>query len=112
MIKSIYNCYLLYSFSLFGIVGMQIDNTLILADNNFAYIKEDAIRSAKIMTKNRKHLTFIHSLKFNDAQIKLNLNKIVLIKESYVGGILPVIDYITDSTNFREIIRNKLSPKE
>lgn len=46
---------------------MQIDNTLILVNNNFASIEEDAIKLAKILTKNRLYFTFAHFLKFNSA---------------------------------------------
>ena len=67
IIESIYNLCIFYSLSSFGIVEMQTDNTLILADNNFASTKENAIRLAKIMTKDRKRLTFAHPLKFNGA---------------------------------------------
>ena len=112
MIESTYDPCLLYSSSSFGIVGMQTDDTLILADNDFASTEEDAIRSAKIMTKDREHLTSAHSLKFNGAQIKLDSNEIVLTKESHVGGILPVTDHVADSTSSRGITRKKLSPKE
>ena len=67
MIESTYDPCLFYSSSSFGIVGMQTDNTLILADNDFASIDDDAIILAKIMTKDKEHLTSAHSLKFNGA---------------------------------------------
>lgn len=47
----IYNLYLLYSFGPFGMIGIQTDNILILANNNFAGKKKSAIQIAKIMTK-------------------------------------------------------------
>ena len=112
MIESTYDPYFLYSSSSFGIVGMQTDDILILADHDFASTEEDAIRSAKIMTKDREHLTPAHPLKFNGAQIKLDLNEIVLTKESHIEGILPVTDHAADSTSSRGITRKKLSPKE
>ena len=99
IIESTYNPYLLHSNSSFGIVGMQTDNILILADNNCASIKEDAIKLAKIMTKDRKHLTLIHPLKFNGVQIKLDSNGIVLTKKSYIEGILSVTDHAANSTS-------------
>lgn len=112
MIKSTYNLCLLYNFSSFGIVEIQIDDTLILADNDFASIEEDGIRLAKIITKVKKHLTPSHPLNSNGIQIKLNSNKIILIKKSYIGGIFPIIDHVIDSTNSNRIIRKKLSSKE
>ena len=64
------------------------------------------------MTKNREHFTPAHLLKFNGAQIKLDSNRIVLTKESYVEGILPVTDHAANSTSSKGITRKKLSPKE
>lgn len=45
-------------------------------------------------------------------QIKLNLNKIILIKNSYIGGILLITNYNTDFTSSKKIIIKKLSLKE
>ena len=112
MINSTYNPCLLYNSSSFGIVKMQTNDILILADNNFTSTEKDVIRSIKIMTKNKEHFTSIHFLKFNNTQIKFNSNKIVLIKKNYVGGILLVIDHVADSTSFRGITKKKLLPKE
>lgn len=67
MRKSIYDPYFLYSSGLFGIMGMQTNDIFILAHNDFSSIEEDTIKSAMIMIKEREHLTFAHSLKFNDA---------------------------------------------
>lgn len=51
---------------------MQIYDILILANNDFPSIKKDVIRLAKIKIKVKKHLIFIHLLKFNNTQIKLD----------------------------------------
>ena len=112
MTKSTYDSCLFFRSEPLGIVGMQTDDTLILADNNFASTEEEAIKSAKIMTKNREYLTPAHPLKFNGAQIKLDSNGIVLTKESHIEGILPVTDHAADFTSSRGITRKKLSPKE
>ena len=112
IIESTYDPCFFYSSSSFGIVRMQTDDILILTDNDFASTEKDVIRLAKIMTKDREHLTPAHPLKFNGAQIKLDSNGIVLTKESHVGGILSVTDHAADSTSSREITRKKLSPKE
>lgn len=60
---------------------MQSDNILILADNDFANIEENTIKSAKIMTKDKKHFTSIQPLKFNGLQIKPNSNRIVFVNK-------------------------------
>lgn len=60
------------------------------------------------MIKDKKYLISIHSLKFNDAQIQLDLNSIVLTKKRQVGEILLVTDHAADFTSSRRIIRKKL----
>ena len=107
-----YDLCLLYKCVPFGIVEMQTNDTLILADNDFASKEEAEIKAAKIMTKDREYLTFTQPLKFNRAQIKLDSEGIVLTKESHVGGIFLVTDHNADSTCSRGITKKKLSPKE
>ena len=53
----------------FGIVGMQTDDTLIVADNAFAVREEEEIRRANILCKPREKLTTKNPLKFNSAII-------------------------------------------
>ena len=48
--ESTYDLCLLYSFGLFGVVEMQTDDPLILADDNFAKKEETATQIPKIMT--------------------------------------------------------------
>ena len=67
MKESTYDPCLFYSSGSFGMVGMQMDDTLILADNEFVGNEETAIQLVKIMTKEREYLTHVHPLKFNDA---------------------------------------------
>ena len=112
MTESTYNSYLLFETEPLGIMKMQTNDILILADNNFASTTKETIKLAKIMTKNKEYITLVHPLKFNGTQIKLDSNNIVLTKESHVGGILPVTDHSIDSTSFRGITRKKISPKE
>ncbi len=112
MTESIYDPCLLFRSEPLGIMRMQIDDKLILADNNFASTEKNAIKLAKIMIKDRKYLIPVYPLKFNNAKIKLNSNGIVLIKRCYIREIFLVTDYATDSTSSREITRKKLSPKE
>ena len=52
MVKSTYNPFLFYRSSPLEIVTMQTNDTLILANNHFVNKKEDAVRDAKIKTKN------------------------------------------------------------
>lgn len=71
-------------------------------------LKKNAIRLAKVIKKDKEYPTSTHFLKFNNIQIKLNLNKIILIKNCYIKDILLIIDYVIDFTSFGKIIRKKL----
>jgi hypothetical protein len=53
---------------------MQIDDTLILIDLNFATAKKKAIINVKIMIKSRNNLDSNFSLKFNDTIIERQEN--------------------------------------
>lgn len=86
---------------------MQTDDMLILANNNFARKEEATIQTAKIMIKDRGYLTSSHLLKFNGAQIELNLKKIVLIKESHVNSIFFITNHNIDSTSLSRIMKKK-----
>jgi hypothetical protein len=70
-----YDFCLLYKSESRDIVSMQIDDILILVDQSFAVVEDEAIVSAKIMIKTREQLNFEHFLKFNEIRIKrLELN--------------------------------------
>lgn len=56
-IESTYDSYLLYRSGTLEIVRMQTNNILILTDNNFANKEKEAIKDAKIMTKDCEYLT-------------------------------------------------------
>ncbi len=73
MISFTYDSCLLYIIFIqidLRIVSMQTDDTLILTDQSFVVVEEEAIHSAKIMIKTREQLTFENSLKFNDTRIE------------------------------------------
>jgi hypothetical protein len=59
----------LYSNKPFGIVGLQTDDTLFLADKAFADTKENKLYKAKFMAKEQERLTVVAPLKFNGAII-------------------------------------------
>jgi hypothetical protein len=64
------------------VIDMQIDDTLYEAIEAFAKQKDDAIKSAKIMIKNRKRLISENSLKFNEIRIeRLDSNEIIYSRQ-------------------------------
>jgi hypothetical protein len=54
----------------FGIVGMQTDDTLLLADEAFAEAEENRLQEAGFFSKNREKLTSLTPIKFNGGQIE------------------------------------------
>lgn len=64
------------------------------------------------MTKNKEYLNSTTPLKLNGIQIKLDSNGTVAIEESYIGGILLIIDYDINFTSSKEITRKKLLLKK
>jgi hypothetical protein len=72
MKESTYNPCLLYTGGRsrgFSLVGLQTDNTLILADDTFAINKHDTIKKVGFLSKDREKLTISNTLKFNSGNI-------------------------------------------
>ena len=67
MSQSTYDLCLLYLNNSinFGIVGLQTDDTLLLANLAFAVSEQEKIKKAKFPTKEYKQLTPEHPIKFN-----------------------------------------------
>ncbi|EED13482.1 hypothetical protein TSTA_097380 [Talaromyces stipitatus ATCC 10500] len=65
----------------FGIIDMQTDDTLILADNTFANYEENEIKQANILCKPREKLTPSNPLKFNGGLITEDAQGITLTQE-------------------------------
>jgi hypothetical protein len=120
MIQSTYDPCLLYitittiSHIGMGIVGMQTDDTLILADRSFAVVEEEAVHSAKIMTKAREQLTFENSLKFNGTRIERigPDGAIYFRQETHIQGIQLVQSTDATTTSARGKVRIKLTTRE
>jgi hypothetical protein len=93
---------------------MQTDDTLILADQSFAVIEEEAIHSVKIMTKTREQLTLENALKFNDTRIeRIDSNVTIYFrKEKHIQKIQLIKIEFTIITNARDKIRMMLISKK
>lgn len=113
MSESTYDPCLLHRCELFGIVGLQTDDTLMLANNTFAAMEEEVIKTAKFMTKERACLLPQTPIKFNGTWIQLMPNgDITLSQETRVGGISLIKDHEASTTTSRRVVRTNLSPKE
>lgn len=69
---------------------MQTNNILILVNNIFTNNKKNN-QIKKNNNKNYKYFISTQPIKFNEIQIQLSLDNIILIKKSYVGRIFFVI---------------------
>ena len=113
MTESTYDSCLLYKPEPLGIVGLQTDDTLMLANDAFAVEEENAIKTANIMTKERTYLTLDTPIKFNGTMIRLAPSKdITLSQETRIGGVSLIKNYETSTTSSRGIVRERLFPKE
>ena len=65
--KSSYNPCFFYSSGPFDSLGIQTNNTLILANKDVASKEDKEIKNTKIMKKNWEHFTSSQPLKFNEA---------------------------------------------
>ena len=79
MNQSTYDPCLLYSNTLgdsrFSIVGLQTDDTLFLANDEFAATEQNELHKAKFMAKDREQLIVNTPLKFNGGFIQLALDR-------------------------------------
>ena len=113
MMQSIYDSCLLYKSNPFGIVKLQINDTLLLTNNQFADAEDEIIKSAKIMTKNRECLTKTKLIKFNDTIIELTANgKLIMSLNMQVFNISLVKNLDASTTSSRSVIHTGLSPKD
>jgi hypothetical protein len=55
----------------FGIIDLQTNNTLFLANKSFAKAKESELHKTNFLAKDREQLTFLTLIKFYSGQIEL-----------------------------------------
>jgi hypothetical protein len=96
----------------FGIVGMQTDDTLIVADDTFAVREEEEIQRANILCKPREELTTENPLKFNGAVVTETAQGITLTQKRTCSHIRLVQDQPADTTNSRGKVRKDATPKD
>jgi hypothetical protein len=122
MIQFIYDLCLLYISLIIivqidmSIIGMQIDDTLILVDQSFAVVEEEAIHSAKLMIKTREQLISNNSLKFNDIRIErldsIDQRIIYYKQETHIQDIQLIQSIESIITSARDKVRIKLTSRE
>jgi hypothetical protein len=110
--QSTYDLCLLYSNKPFGIVGLQTDDTLFLADKTFADAEENELYKAKFMAKEQERLTVAAPLKFNGAIIQLVTDRITLTQEQQCANLSIITAKTITSTGSRGTARALLSKEQ
>jgi hypothetical protein len=110
MAQSTYDPCLMYSTSTsFGLVGLQTDDTLIVADDTFARAEEEELQKAGFMAKKREQLIKGTKLKFNGGDITLQSdNSITITQESY-NATLQTVTTTADLISSRGTVRRDVS---
>ncbi|KAK6581724.1 hypothetical protein PZA11_005421 [Diplocarpon coronariae] len=107
MVNSTYDpCLLLTSSTstLFGIVGMQTDDTLILGELDFLKKEEDEIKRVGFLTKPVQHLSDTESLAFNRCSISQK-GDIVYMRWKGQGQRLELVD--TTQGNYKQYLEQR-----
>jgi hypothetical protein len=95
---------------------MQTDDTLILVDQSFAVVEEEAIHSAKFMIKTREQLISNNSLKFSDTKIErlgsIDQEIIYYRQEAHIQDIQLIQSIESIITSARDKVRIKLTSRK
>lgn len=110
--QSTYDACLLYSKEPFGVVGLQTNDTLIVADTQFAQLEQKQLEKAKFLTKERETLTEDKRVKFNGGIIQLEDTTITLTQEHHCTNLQPVTDRLATTTNSRKAVQENLTTKQ
>jgi hypothetical protein len=116
MNSSTYDPCLLWSNSpnYFGIVGLQTDDTLFLANTTFADAEQRQLEKAHFLAKEREQLTVEQSLKFNGCIIQLSREgNITITQERQCKNLKTVhLSKVATTTSSRGMVRDALTTKE
>jgi hypothetical protein len=114
MTQFIYDFCLLYKIIdsiISNVIDMQTDYTLYEIIEAFTKQKDETIKSAKILTKDKKQLTSNNLLKFNETRIeRLNSNEIIYFRqETHIQDIQLMKSIESFTINAREKVRVNLT---
>jgi hypothetical protein len=104
----------------FGVINIQTDDTLILADDEFATLEENELARARLTFKKREKLISITFIKFNDDLIILienvenNDNNFILLTQSKQFDQIKLINISSsiDLISSRDEIRKRITSKD
>jgi hypothetical protein len=97
----------------FEIVDLQTDDTLILADDEFAALEENELIRARLTFKKREKLISTTSIKFNDDLIFLSDNFLLLTQSKQFDQIKLInLSFSINLTSSRKEIRKMITLKD
>jgi hypothetical protein len=99
----------------FEVIDIQTDDTLILADDEFAALEEKKLVRAHLTSKKREKLNLITSIKFNDELIFLaDKNNSLLLTQPKQFDQIRLIDVKTpiDLISSRDEVRKMITSKD
>ena len=95
-----------------GVIGLQTNDILLLADRNVAKKKEEKLCKTEFLTKEREELTKNNPIKFNGKSIMMKGNSLALTQEQHCQNLKTVSSEAENLTSSRGITRKMVSPKE
>ncbi len=100
--------------SIFELIEMQTDDTLMLRNDRFAELKESELKKAKLMFKKREMLITFISIKFNDEMIIIDSSNTLLFNQFKEFDQIQLINLSisTDLINSRNQIRKMITSKD
>ena len=114
MTPSTYDPCLLYtenSSSGFGIVGLQTDDTLFLADKMFAINEEEQLHKANLLAKEKENLGN-ETIKFNGGSIKRKSNAIYFTQKRQCRNLHLATLKSVDLTSSKGEMQKAVTPKD
>lgn len=98
---------------LIGITGMQTDDTLTSATDEFAKLEQETITAASIISKPVQKLTTETRLMFNGAVLKRGINNSIVVSQPKQCQNLSIVkEVLKENTSSRERPQKELSVKE
>jgi hypothetical protein len=94
-----------------GIIGLQTDDTLLLADRSFAAEEERELQKVGFLTKEREELTATNPIKFNGGQLTMKGNSLTLTQGQHCQNLRPVSLETVDLTSARGVVRKQIPTK-
>ena len=96
----------------FGVVELQIDDTLILADGKFATVEKNELRAVKLLVKERERLTKITLIEFSEDHIEKTNNDLYFNQSRQCSCLRLVTIKSANLINTRDVVKSNVTLKD